>query len=293
MSVFFTVCHPLISHVLFGRKPKGEHFMRVTIFLSLISFTILNLTIPGYSQTPRTVRWQESEANSSQFFRNGVMVKRLRVDGVDGITVSASIRDRADSFSVELELENHSQIVRYLKTRDIQLEVIHQWSKSLLLYISPETLARRLVDEANRRATRVEDAARFATRTETKHVPVTETSFNPASTNDPTQPVHITTTRIDVVTEIVPDNQARFAAKAEAGRIRREAEAEYRHILGAALNLTYIESNSRKRGMIYYDRIRYLQNVLLRIPLGELTVEIPFKVTRTRFFLRSHTFKFE
>jgi DNA-dependent RNA polymerase auxiliary subunit epsilon len=225
--------------------------------------------------------------------RNGLVVKRLQVDGIDGITVSASIRDRTDSFCLELELENHSQIQQYLKTRDIQLEVIQPASTYLLSYLSPETLARRWMDAANRRANSVEERARFATRTDTKHKPVTETTFNPASINDPTQPVHITTTRIETVTETVPDTFARSEAEREASRIRKEAEAEKRYILSTALDATYIERNSRKRGMIYYDRVPDLKNVLLRIPLGDLTVEIPFKVTNDRFFLRAKSFKFE
>jgi hypothetical protein len=67
--------------------------MRIKIYPSVISGAILALITLGFSQTPRIVRWEVSDANSKRFFRKDAMVKQVLVDGVDGITVTAAIYD--------------------------------------------------------------------------------------------------------------------------------------------------------------------------------------------------------
>jgi len=249
--------------------------MRVKSYLSVISCAVLALTTIGFSQTPRIVRWEISDANSKRVFHKGVAAKQLSVDGVDGVTVTASIMDRPDSFSVELEVRNHGKKNLDVRPEDIQLQMIRPWSRNLS-FISAETIARRIMESENLRASRVEAAGANAFRTVVEHVPVTDVTPNPESINDPTKPAVTVSTRIDVVTKLEPDYQARYAASSQADSIRKSAEITRRRIVNAALNPIILTPDSQTGGLIYYDREKDAREVILRIPLGELTVEIPF-----------------
>jgi hypothetical protein len=70
------------------------------------------------------------------------------------------------------------------------------------------------------------------------------------------------------------------------------AEAERKQILNTALKTTRLAYNSQIMGRVYYDREKTVEEILLRIPLGELTVEIPFTAVRKRSFL-APVIKFE
>ena len=249
--------------------------MRVKIHLPVISCAVLALASIGFSQTTRVVRWDISDANSKRVSRDGVTAKQLSVDGVDGVTVTASIRDRSGNFSVELEVSNRGKKSIDIRPEDIQLQMIRPWSRNLS-YVSAETIAGRIMTSENHRAFNVEAAGANATRTVVEHVPVTDVSPNPESITDPTKPAVTVSTRVDVVTKVEPDYNARHMASAEAAGIRSNAEAARRRIMSESLKPAILTRDSQTRGMIYYDRETNAREVLLRIPLGELTVEIPF-----------------
>src|SRR5262245_52237179 len=118
----------LLTH---ARRNRGERYMRIKVFLPCISVVVLALTTLSFSQTTRVVRWEVSGANSKRFFREGVVVKQLLVDGVDEVTVTASIKDRPDSFSVELEVVNRGRRQLELRPQYVQLQVIRPGSKNL------------------------------------------------------------------------------------------------------------------------------------------------------------------
>jgi hypothetical protein len=154
--------------------------MRIKIYLPVISCVVLAGAAFGFSQASRIVRWDISDMNSKQFFRGDVVVKQLLVDGVDGITVTASIKDRSDSFYAELEVSNQSQRTLDIRPQDIQLQVIQPGSKNLSL-IPADVVAKRVIESENRRAFNVEAAGAGAVRTVVEHVPVTDVTSNPAS----------------------------------------------------------------------------------------------------------------
>jgi hypothetical protein len=273
-------------------RNRRERYMRINIYLPVILGAILALTTLGFSQTARIVRWEASGANSKRFSRKDVVVKQLLVDGVDGITVTALIRDRPDSFSVELEFSNHGKQNLDLRPQDIQFQMIRPGSRNLS-FIPAERIAKKLIDSENLRAFSVEAVGAMAVKTVVEHVPVTETTPNPAAVNDPTQPAVTVTTRIDVVTKTVPDDHARFVASSQAASIRMSAEADRKQILNTALKTTLLTRNSQISGKVYYDREKHAREVLLRIPLGELTVEIPFTAVSKSAFLAPAKIKFE
>jgi hypothetical protein len=86
------------------------------------------------------------------------------------------------------------------------------------------------------------------------------------------------------VTETVPDEHERVRSRLEASKIRSEAKLEANRILLTALKEGSLSSHSKVSGISYFDRERYIQEILLRIPLGDLTVEIPFKAVGKGIF---------
>jgi hypothetical protein len=194
---------------------------------------------------------------------------------VDGIVVTASIKDRSDSFYAELEVSNHSQRILDIRPQDVQLQVIQPGSKNLS-FVPADVVAKRVLKSENRRAFNIEAAGAGAFRTVVEHVPVTDVTPNPESINDPTKPAVTVSTRIDVRTKTEPDDLARMAAASQAASIRRSAEAEGEQILSAGLKTILLIRDSQTEGRVYYEREKSAREVLLRIPLGELTVEIPF-----------------
>jgi hypothetical protein len=266
--------------------------MRIKFCPPVISVAVLALTTFGFSQTPRIVRWDISDANSKRVVRKNVIVKQLQADGVDGITVTASIEDRYDSFSVEVEIRNSGKQNLDLRPQNIQLQMIRPGTRNISL-IPADKVAKRLIDSENSRAFGIEAAGAAAIKTVVEHVPVTEVKHNPSSVTDPTQPAVTVETRIDVVHKTAPDDHARFVASAQAANIRMRAEADGRRILRTALSATLLTPNSQAGGRVYYDRGKNAGEVLLRIPLGDLIVEIPFTAVSRSGFLAPVTIKFE
>src|SRR5713226_8081012 len=112
--------------------------VRACTLLSLIA--VLTLTSQGHAQNRRTVRWELGQPNSTRFARRDAVLEQLIVKElkVDGITVTASIRD---GFSVELSITNGSQRSLDIKPDRVSLEVVKPQSR-MLPYQSPEWLAR-------------------------------------------------------------------------------------------------------------------------------------------------------
>jgi hypothetical protein len=252
--------------------------VKIRHFLTFAS--ILAITVFGFSQTPRTVRWQESDPNSKRLVREGVVVKQLQIDGMDGITVTASMRDRPDSFLVELEIRNNGRRDLKIQPEKFRLQAIRLRSKNLP-YIPADYLARRVIVSANSQANDIEWRGSLATKTSTRtvveHVPTSVLI-------DPTGIVlhkgeHIAVVQ-RTVTETVPDEHERTRSKLEAERMRSEAKLETNRILVTALTEGSLSSQTIVSGKSYFDRDRDIQEILLLLPLGDLTVEIPFKTVR-------------
>jgi hypothetical protein len=255
---------------------------KIRHFLTFAS--ILALTVLGFSQTPRTVRWQESDPNSKRLLREGIVVKQLLIDGVDGVTVTASMRDRHDSFLVELEIRNNGRRDLKIQPKKFQLQAIRRRSNNLP-YIPADYLARRVIVSANSQANDIEWRGSLATKTSTRTVVEHVPTVIPI---DPTGIVLHRTEHIAVVqrtvTETVPDEHERTRSKLEAEQIRSEAKLESNRILVTALTESSLSFQTIVSGKSYFERDRDIQEILLLIPLGDLTVEIPFKAVRKAKF---------
>ena len=250
--------------------------MRLLVYPSLIAAVLITLATFGFAQNQRTIRWQESQPGSTLLLRTGGVSKELVVDGAKGVTITASISERFNRLCVDLEINNFTLKTIEIRPEDIQLQGSYPGFANPRL-VRAEALAKEITDAARRRAAMAESSGSTATKTVHETVPVTETTYNPASAGDPTQPAVITTTKTETRVNTVPDDAARARASHEAAAIRGRAETDQRQILGTALRAAPLAGNTLVRGKIYYDYGRYLQDTILRIPLGDTIIEIPFK----------------
>jgi len=274
--------------------------MKFRRLLSSIPFIIIIFTSLGVAQTPRTIRWSESDPNSRRVERKDGVVKELEI--TDGFKIEVSLREYLDMYLVELVIHNQSQKNLELKPADFQLQATRPQTK-YLQYLYPNEAARKVITSAESNALSVESSGAMATKTETKlvnkivveHVPVIKTEPNPAAATDPSQPATITTTTIEVVhknvtetiTETVPDEAARSRARTAASQIRQEGGAESKRILRIALKGGSLSPQVKISGSSFYNRARGVQEFLIQVPLGEFIFEIPFKVVKKGFFRKT------
>lgn len=249
--------------------------MAIRTRLLLVLLTLSLLTINVHAQGARTVRWQQGAAGLSKFLRNRVVVKKLVVDG---ITVTASIRD---GVSVYVEISNGSGKSLDVRPEKIDLQVTQPGLK-YLSYVSADRMAEIAAGLSHARAASVEMSGAMATKTVVETTVAWSDSPFLGLASDSTQPPRLVT---NTTVTTVPDEHARSRAEMEAMSIRNSAESEKQYVLNAALKPTALPPNVSVSGNVYFERDKSVKEVLLRVPLGELTVEIPFKVVKKRLAL--------
>ncbi|HKX33505.1 MAG TPA: hypothetical protein VJ302_37855 [Blastocatellia bacterium] len=263
--------------------------MKIRIYQPLISVAVLALTTLGSAQTPQVVRWQESEAHSTQSTHQNLTTKQVLVDGATRITVAASIRNRRESFVVELKVHNHGSRELQVRPEEVQLQMVRP--KALpLVQLPAKTVARRAIDSAYKLAARIDSRALPPTKSLTEFATTTSSYMTGQGTNGPIY-VQVPETYTRIRSEV--DYDVQRLAEGEARRIRAAADADQRQILNTDLQTTLLEHNSAVAGRVYFDRQSGVQELLLRVPLGNLTVEIPFKPVRKCGFLKRKIAGFE
>lgn len=255
----------------------------------LIVAAVLACTAIVSAQDVRVIRWQDSGPASKRLSHEGLVAKQLTVDQV---SVSAEITDRGDSFCVQVEIDNAGQSTIDLRPSSISLQEIQPRSKDLF-FIPAQTLAEGVRRSANSRAAGLEGQASIATTTVHEQVPVLVTSFNPASILDPTQPTTVTTPSTETVVRLVPDEAARSRAEAEARTIRGQAAKDSRRIVALALTDTRVIPGSHIVGTLYFEHDDELEEAVVLIPVGAVSVEIPFRTRKRSALLARRTMIFQ
>jgi hypothetical protein len=247
--------------------------IRIRSLLALLTLSLLHVNVSA--QSGRTVRWQQGGAGSSRFLRDNVVVKQLVVDG---ITVTALI---IDGISVNIQVSNGGDKPLEVRPEKVELQVT-QPALRQLAYIPADRAAHLAVASAHARAASVEMSGGMATKTVVETTTTWSDSPFLGLATDTTQPPRLVT---NTTVKTVPDEHARSQARSEAMSIRGSAEGERQRVLNAALKPASISPQGSISGNLYFERDKGVKEVLLRIPLGELTVEIPFKVGKRRLFL--------
>jgi len=220
----------------------------------------------------RIVRWGDTGPGSKTTLPDGTIAKHLVVDEIG---VTASVVDREHSFEARLEFTNGSSSLLDLKPELVELYSVRPRLAPLRVVAAP-ALAEKVRRTGDSRAGAIELHGFTATTTRPETVPVVEVSPNPAALTDPTQPATIVTMGTSTVIKTVPDDAERMRTQNEGAAIRQQANADARRIVQGALRGGRVAPASRAAGSVYFERDNAAQEVLLRIPLGQVTVEIPF-----------------
>ena len=244
------------------------------VHIIAIGFAVCALSVFHGPLAQRIVRWDDTSPGSGtkSTSTDGTIAKHLVVDQ---IAISASLVDRGHSFEAVLEFTNASLTTVDLRPELVELHRVRPRPAPLQL-VAASTLADKVRSTGNGRAGAIELQGFAATTTRPETVPVVEVAPNPAALTDPTQPPTIVTMGTSTVINTVPDDAERMRTLGEGAVIRQQADAAARRIVQSALRGGRVAPTSRAAGSVYYQRDGATREVLLRIPLGQVTVEIPF-----------------
>lgn len=256
--------------------------VRAGVHLVLLSVAIFAFTVFGSAQGSRVVRWQESAPAAKRLSHDGIVAKQLIVDEM---SFTAAVTDRGDSFCLQVEIHNAGQRTIDVRSGSIQLQAIRPRFR-MLGFIPAPTLAASVRRSAGSRAAGIEGQGSVATTTVHEQLPVTVTSFNPASILDPTQPTTITTMGTETVVRTVPDQIARAQSQNEGIAIRNRAEADARQIVESALTDARLGQGSQVAGRLYFERDDQVTETVVRLQVDGVTVDIPFTARKKTSLLR-------
>ena len=259
--------------------------MSIKISQPVLILALLFLFTPVLAQGPRVVRWEQGSPGSEQLKREGVVVKRLNAEGV---IVEAYIRNTAYGLRVDLKLSNGGPNTLDIRPESVAVDLTSPVFKSLA-FVPVKNLKSSIQNEAHTRASSKELSGAWATKTvvETETKYVDETVYG--ADGPKTQTRLVTETKV----KTVPDDHARWNAKNEADSIRFSAFGDASGVERAALKPTNLPPGADASGAVYFSGGPSAKEVLLRVPLGDLTVEIPFKAVKKRVFLWVKAVHFE
>lgn len=129
-------------------------------------------------------------------------------------------------------------------------------------------------------------------KTVVETVPVIDVKPNPAAATDPTQHATIVTMGSETVVRTVPDDGEWLRAQSEGAGIRSRSDKEAKRILERAFTDGVLPPGSLAAGSIYYQRDAGIEEVLVRIPLGNVVAEIPFTAAREHRLIGRSSLRF-
>lgn len=259
--------------------------MTTKVSRPFIGFALLFLVTPALAQGPRVVRWQDGSPGSRQFKRDRVVVKQVETDGV---VVEAFIRDSRHGIRVDLKVSNGGPSHLDVRPESVEVELTSPKSKSLA-YVPAKNLGNIIRSSSQSRATSKSLSGSMATKT----VAETETKWVDVTTYGADGPKTESRLVTETKFKTVPDDHARWQAESEASHIRTSAQGEAYSLVKYALKPATLQTGASASGALYFSRDSSAKEVILRVPLGDLSVEIPFKVFKKRVFLLAKALYFE
>jgi hypothetical protein len=259
--------------------------MSIKVSSPIMALALLFLVTPVLAQSPRVVRWEQGSPGSEQFKREGVVVKRMNAEGV---IVEAYIRGTAYGLRVDLKVSNGGPSALDVRPESVAVDLTSPVFKSLA-FVPAKNLKHMIKRDAHSRASSKEMSGAWATKTvvETETKYVDETVYG--ADGPKTERRLVTETKV----KTVPDDHARWNAQNEADSIRFAAFGDAFGVERAALKAKALPPGADASGALYFSHDPSAKEVLLRVPLGDLTVEIPFKVVKKRVFLWVKSARFE
>jgi len=229
------------------------------IYLKKIPATKRPPTIAVVNRKNGVVRWHENAPGCDHFVSNGVLVESLSTNGV---TVQVSLHDTGWKLRANVAVANEG-------SESISIEP----SKFILDEIGP-----------NGRPLFYQDPAELA-KSVTHQVLWTESVAEPSSNSPRTvassEPVSATSVgyKSSLTPSVSAPNYIIQHQYAEENAVRKEGKQTLvntsQQILALALKPASLEPSNKAAGAVWFERGKNPQQLMLRIPIGNQTLEFP------------------
>jgi hypothetical protein len=229
------------------------------MYLKKIPATKRPPTIAVVNRKNGVVRWHEGAPGCDHFVSNGILVESLTTSGV---TVQVSLHDTGWKLRANVAIANEG-------SESISIEP----SKFILDEIGP-----------NGRPLFYQDPAELA-KSVTHQVLWTESVAEPSSASPRTvasaEPVSATSVgyKSSLTPSVSAPNYIIQHQYAEENAVRKEGKQTLvntsQQILALALKPKSIEPNDKVAGAVWFERGKNPQQLMLRIPIGNQTLEFP------------------
>jgi hypothetical protein len=202
-------------------------------------------------------RWQEGASGCDQFMSNGILVESLTVNG---ITAQVSLHDTGWKLRANIAIANAGAETIHIEPSKFILDEIGANGRPLF-YQDPEQLAKNV----------------------THQVLWTETTAGPAQVSSAQASVPAGATNVGYKTSFVPSisapNYLIEHQYAEEDAVRQQGKQTLvntaQQIRALALKAGAVEPNDKVSGAVWFERGKNPQQLMLRIPIENRTLEFP------------------
>jgi hypothetical protein len=223
--------------------------------------------IPATKRPPTTavvnrkngvVRWHENAPGCDHFVSNGILVESLSTNGV---TVQVSLHDTGWKLRANVAIANEGSESISIEPSKFILDEIGSNGRPLF-YQDPAELAKSVTHQVLWTESVAEPSS--APRTIASAEPVSATSVGYKSSLTPS---------------VSAPNYIIQHQNAEENAVRKEGKQTLvntsQQILALALKAASVEPSGRVAGAVWFERGKNPQQLMLRIPIGNQTLEFP------------------
>jgi hypothetical protein len=202
-------------------------------------------------------RWQDGEPGCDQFMSNGTLVESLTVNGV---TVQVSLHDSGWKLRANVAIANAGAGTIHIQPSQFILDEVGANGRPLF-YQDPEQLAKNVTHEAL----------------------WTETTAGPAQISS-SQSGQVSATNARYKSSFIPSvsapNYLIQQQYAEDDAVRKQGKKMLvntaQQIRALALKSVTVDPNAKASGAVWFERGKNSQQLVLRIPIEDQTLEFPF-----------------
>jgi hypothetical protein len=216
-------------------------------------------TVESANMENGVARWQQGAPGCDHFMSNGILVESLTVDG---ITVQVSLHDTGWKLRANVAIANSGAQPIHIVPSHFILDDVGVHGKPLF-YQDPAQLAKNVTHQV--------------LWTEA----IAEPSSAPAHTPSPTESINATNIgyRSSFAPSASAPNYILQHQYAEENAVRQQGKQTLnktaQQILALALKPATIEPNDKVSGAVWFERDKNPQQLMLRIPIENQTLEFP------------------
>lgn len=228
----------------------------------------------------QTLRWKRGSEGMDAILRDGAEYVSTTHNGVQ---VVAALFDTGWKTRVELAVSNVGEHRFDFHPETIELE-LQAPKQEALAYNEPEKLMKSL-DRRARWSAALNQAAANASTREEKTTTTTSGAVNGEYRDFNTWrsgTVYGTYHETSETTKTVPDEQAQRQAAERIAQIRRSTGDNIAFIQSATLRPNTVIPGNQLVGVVWFDREKKMEELVLRVPINGEVFEFPFRFNRKK-----------